>query len=200
LQKRAYRFDPYRGLWGSFYQSTYVNVDSAGWRRTVQPEPSSNARRVFLLGGSTMWGYAARDAYTIPSLLAAELRRRGIRDVEIVNLAQTAYNATQAVITLLLELRRGNVPSVVVSLDGHNDIIAASRFGEAGYLIWEPEQAAWHDAGRGVKDSCFVWATIHGWCRGSAGPSPKDSGTAARLPRRYPLTACAGTWPFSIAT
>jgi hypothetical protein len=85
-----------------------------------------------MLGGSTMWGYTARDSFTIPSLLAAELSRRGMSGVEVVNLAQPAYNFTQELITLGLELRRGELPAVAVFLNGHNDAAAAFMLGRAG--------------------------------------------------------------------
>ncbi len=105
-----------------------------------------------MLGGSTMWGYTARDGYTILSLLAAELHARGIRDVEVVNLAQSGFNVTQDVITLLLELRRGEVPTVVVFLDGHNDIAAAGWFREAGHGLWDAQLAARLEEGHRLKD------------------------------------------------
>jgi hypothetical protein len=72
-----------------------------------------------------MWGYTARDSFTIPSLAAAALARRGIHDVDVVNLAQTGYNSTQELNTLILELLRGGRPVVAVFLNGVNDIVIA---------------------------------------------------------------------------
>jgi len=124
------RYDPYRGWWARPYASKYINIDSAGRRVTVQVgTPVAGRLRLFLLGGSTMWGIA-RDSSTIPSLVAAELQARGVRNVEVVNLAQMAYVSTQETITLLLELRRGNIPAAAVFLDGYNDIATVFRAGE----------------------------------------------------------------------
>src|SRR6266702_899347 len=82
------RYDPYRGWWARPYTSKYINIDSAGRRVTVEALDASSARlRLFLLGGSKMWGIA-RDSSTIASLVAAELRARGVHNAEVVNLGQ----------------------------------------------------------------------------------------------------------------
>jgi hypothetical protein len=88
---------------------------------------------VFLLGASTMWGYTARDSATIPALVARALARRGISNVTVVNLANSGYNVTQEAITLMLELRRGNVPAVAVALDGVNEagaVLSGAKVGD----------------------------------------------------------------------
>ena len=128
-------YDPYRGWHLPPISEPGLHVDQDGIRLTVHRIETDTAasRRVFLLGGSTMWGYSARDEYTIPSLVADRLAQGGITDVEVVNLASIGYNTTQGAITLLLELRRGNVPSAVVSLDGINEVgivYAGGRPGE----------------------------------------------------------------------
>ncbi len=130
------RYDPYRGWWPASYQFRYVNVDSAGRRVTLHPSPEeARTRRVFMLGGSTMWGFTARDSATIPALVAAELHRRGFEDVEVINLAQSAYTLTQGTVTLLLELRQGNVPDAVVFLDGNNEVAPTFQSGRAGRIL-----------------------------------------------------------------
>lgn len=130
---RDNHFDPYRGHMASPASSRYVNIDSAGRRITPQaPASGSRVRQVYMLGGSTMWGYTARDSFTIPALVAKELHARGVTDVEVVNLAQVGYNTTQDAITLLLELANGRAPAAVVALDGFNDIATATEYGGAG--------------------------------------------------------------------
>ncbi len=136
--RSAITFDPYVTNRKSPVQAPGVTVDAAGRRATLPPTGGAGAgRRLFLLGGSTMWGYTARDSFTIPSLVAAELRRRGLGGVEVVNLAQPGYNATQDVITLLLALRGGEVPSAAVFLTTHKDIYAAFQAGRAGGITSE---------------------------------------------------------------
>jgi hypothetical protein len=127
-------YDPYRGWWGTPWRSRYITVDSAGRRLTVQP-PGAGPRRVLLFGGSTMWGATARDSFTIPSLVAGELARRSIHDVQVLNMAQSGSVMTQEAITLLLELRAGRIPTAVVFLDGSNDVLLAYRTGTTGEIL-----------------------------------------------------------------
>jgi hypothetical protein len=139
LRVRANRFDPYRAFWGIPAGSRYVNVDSAGRRITPQESPSGRGkvRQVFMLGGSTMWGYTARDSFTVPALVARVLHDHGMTDVEVVNLAQGAYNSTQETTTLLLELANGRIPAAAVALNGYNDIATAYKYGGAGHTYGE---------------------------------------------------------------
>jgi lysophospholipase L1-like esterase len=116
------RYDAYRGWKLGSVTLPGLHVDSLGRRVTPQTaDTSGRPRQVLMLGGSTMWGYSGRDTATIPSFVARDLARRGIRDVAVLNLALSGYNVTQEAVTLMLELRRGNVPTVVVALDGLNE-------------------------------------------------------------------------------
>ena len=136
------RSDPYRGWWALPHSSRYVHIDSAGNRVTLNvAAPSTPGPTVFMLGGSVMWGFTARDSATIPSLVAARLAAAGIGPLHVVNLAQPAYNTTQELITLLLELRRGNVPAIAVFLDGGNDVLAAYQQQRAGAIFGQSELA-----------------------------------------------------------
>jgi hypothetical protein len=133
LDQRQNRFDPYRSHWPVPMATRHVNIDSLGRRVTPQPPVEGPRRQLFLLGGSTAWGFTARDSATIGAFLAVELRDRGLRDVEVVNLAQAAYNTTQEAATLLSELTRGRTPALAVFLDGYNDIATAVKYGEPGH-------------------------------------------------------------------
>lgn len=136
------RFDLYRAWTMAPVALPGLNVDSTGLRATIQPPATSaTPRRVLMLGGSVMWGYTVRDQATIPSLVAARLHAQGLSDVTVVNLAQPGYNMTQEVITLLLELRRGNIPKAVLFLDGVNDVAALAEYREPGRSISEAELA-----------------------------------------------------------
>lgn len=164
LGARRNRFDPYRGFWPGPATGRYVNVDSFGRRITPQPAVTNRpARQVFFLGGSTMWGYTARDSFTIPAFTAARLRELGIEDVEIVNLAQGAYNLTQDLNTLTLSLARGDRPAAAVFLDGYNDIMTGLKFAEPGHTYGDDDiQRRIELGGRGF------WKEILGFGRYSA--------------------------------
>jgi len=146
---REDRFDAYRGYWSRPYASRYKNVDSLGRRITIQPPfDSATALRVFMLGGSTLFGFNARDSTTIASLTAARLAARGVANVEVVNLGQGGYNVTQEAITLLLELAHGRTPAVAVFFDGQNDIQAVRAFSAPGRAFIEPRTQSLIDLAR----------------------------------------------------
>ena len=114
-------------------EGRHVNVDERGLRRTWnRVEDGKGAARVFVLGGSTTWGPAVRDEFTIPSQLSKLLAEQTEIPVEITNFGQSAYVSTQELIGLILELQRGNVPDVVVFYDGVNDVFSSYQAGRAG--------------------------------------------------------------------
>jgi hypothetical protein len=158
------RYDPYRGWWATPYTSPQVHVDDAGRRVTIPaPAPGPVTHRVVFLGGSVMWGYTVPDSLTIPSLVARRLRESGQTGVEVLNLAQPSYNATQGLITLLLELRSGLVPDAVVSLDGNNEVLVELTEGHPGAAFGERDLARRSAVGwRGL------WSNIAGLARYSA--------------------------------
>lgn len=117
------------------FQGRYINVDARGTRATWQdPRPlDAKPLRVFLFGGSTMWGTGARDDFTIPSLLAKKLADPSYgQRIEVTNFGELGYVSTQELLALELELRRGNVPDLVIFYDGVNDLGAAYQEGEPG--------------------------------------------------------------------
>ena len=89
------------------------------------------ALRIFVFGGSTVWGTGARDDYTIPSCLARDLHARGI-ETAVFNFGESGYVNTQSLLALICELRDGNIPDVAIFYDGINDIFAAYQDGRAG--------------------------------------------------------------------
>lgn len=122
MEWRPYIYWRRRPMAGAF-----VNIDSVGFRRTVQPAAGTTTpRRVYFLGGSTMWGTGQRDAGTIPSQVASALAQQGARGVEITNLAETGYVFTQEFVQLLMLLRSGARPDVVVFYDGINDAVSSA--------------------------------------------------------------------------
>jgi lysophospholipase L1-like esterase len=142
LKALNYDLDPYRGYRLGPLKTRFINIDSGGARLTFEmPYDPATARRVFMFGGSSMWGYTARDSFTIASLLARSLATRGVSNVEVVNLAVPGYNATQELATLQSRLVRGDVPDVAIFFDGYNDMSTLFRYGEPGHM-YEEELAA----------------------------------------------------------
>ena len=114
------------------FAGKYINVDERGIRRTWNASDSrANPTRIFMFGGSAMWGLGVRDDHTIASAVSRELARRGHR-VHVTNFAEDGYVSTQSLISLILRLRSGDVPDVVVFYSGVNDVLAALEGRRAG--------------------------------------------------------------------
>lgn len=126
-----WRMDPFHGR--------YTNIESDGHRRTWSPAGANAAQqrvKVWVIGGSTIWGLGAGDDQTIPSHLAKVLDSQFPSSIEVVNLGQPAYVSTQEVIGLLRELQSGARPDLVVFYDGFNDTWTTLP-GKAGVTLRE---------------------------------------------------------------
>lgn len=152
LQSHAYASEPWFRAWAAEDAATlymrwipytywrripfagrYINVDSQGYRVTPQPVGAAPARQsVWFFGGSTMWGTGQRDSATIPAVVARSLESIDRRGVHVRNFGETGYVSTQGLIRLLLELRAGERPDVVVFYDGINDAAASAMSGGCG--------------------------------------------------------------------
>jgi lysophospholipase L1-like esterase len=131
------RWHPYVYFRPKPFHGKTIHIGPDGLRATWQPEAASGASagrkavKVLVLGGSSLWGFGARDDQTIPSLLARKLHERGLK-IEIKNLAELGYVSTQELIGLTRELQEGYRPDVVIFYDGVNDTTSALLSGEAG--------------------------------------------------------------------
>jgi hypothetical protein len=123
---------------------------------TPQPTtPAIPAAKVFFFGGSTMWGVGQRDDHTIPAEAARRLQTLagpGAR-IEVTNYGETGYIETQGMLELMLALRAGARPDVVVFYDGINDVGTAVQFGRAGIPQNENKRAAEFAMGRALDRS-----------------------------------------------
>jgi lysophospholipase L1-like esterase len=129
------RWEPYLYWRRPPFRGRHINIDSNGIRFTEPAKPSAPGSprplKVFMFGGSTMWGSGARDAYTIPSILVRELQRRGV-EAEVTNFGESGYVSTQEVIALTLQLQKGERPDLVIFYDGVNDVFSAYQQHAAG--------------------------------------------------------------------
>lgn len=107
------------------YSGDYINLDENSIRKTINKcEKASKKIKIFMFGGSTMWGTGARDEGTIPSLLSNELCKNDIQ-AEVTNFGEDGYVNTQEMIKLQLELRNGNIPDIAIFYDGVNDVYSS---------------------------------------------------------------------------
>jgi hypothetical protein len=141
------RWMPYSYWICERFKGKYINVHADGlrhtWHNGITSASSTGERmfRVFMFGGSTMFGWAASDNYTIPSALVKALAQRGIDGVEITNFGQPGYVSTQEMILLLMQLKERNVPDLVIFYDGCNDTFSAFQNGKAGITENEGNRA-----------------------------------------------------------
>jgi lysophospholipase L1-like esterase len=109
-------FEPYVQWAGYPFNTKYINVEPNGLRRTIK-HPQAPAKKVFVMGGSTLWGTGATDETTIPSFLQASLGP----NYDVTNYGETAYVSTQELNQLLKALADGDIPDYVIFYDGNND-------------------------------------------------------------------------------
>jgi lysophospholipase L1-like esterase len=119
-------------IWRSpAFDGALLTIEPPGVRHTPGAECVPGAPRVFLFGGSAMWGWGAPDWETIPAHLQRILRSESGGPVCLVNYAENAYVSTQSLIQLLLLIEAGDVPDAVIFYDGVNDVLAARQSGRA---------------------------------------------------------------------
>ena len=110
-------FEPYYHWRRNESAGKFINIDATGVRHTTRIDAEKSDRKLFMFGGSTMWGTGVADAQTIPSALQSLLGSR----YEVTNFGETAYVSTQELNYLLHQLALGNIPDAVVFYDGVND-------------------------------------------------------------------------------
>ncbi len=121
------------------WQGQYIHNDEHPvgiWRRTTNPD-SSHCRedavtRIWIFGGSTVYGSGVPDWYTIPSFLSRDMNPRDVnRDagncVVVTNYGVQGYVATQDLILLVEQLKRGGRPNIVIFYGGSNDAETGMR-------------------------------------------------------------------------
>jgi lysophospholipase L1-like esterase len=141
------RWEPYVYFRQKPFQGKTIKIGDDGVRATWQPPAPAKDRgrrgpvRILMLGGSSLWGFGARDDQTISSDLVRSLDERGW-SAEIRNLSEIGYVSTQELIALVRELQRGYRPDVVIFYDGVNDTTSAFLEGEAAVTTNEVNRRA----------------------------------------------------------
>ena len=109
--------------WGrKDFSGRYINIDG-GHRKTYQPHANSRPLlKVYAFGASTMWGWGARDNYTIASLLAKRAEQDNIH-LQVTNCAEPGYVNWQNVIYLAELCAEGKIPDLVLFYEGAGDVI-----------------------------------------------------------------------------
>jgi len=129
---RTQRYYPYVGWRRAPFKGKTIEIDQNGIRVTPGADCSAKSFKVFTFGESTMWGTGSPNWGTIPANLQKGLEKLRPGPVCVMNFAESAYVSTQDVIMLLVQLRSGNVPDLVLFYSIGGDIGAAYESGRAG--------------------------------------------------------------------
>jgi len=123
----TYQYYPYAIYRHAPYSREGTNISEDGIRLTPEAKCGDGSYRVFVFGGSTIFGTAVADNETIPAYLQVGLSKTLNRDVCVVNYGARGWVSTQGVIMLMMELQKGHVPDLVISYEGINDSVAAKE-------------------------------------------------------------------------
>ena len=156
------RYNPYE-VWRrkAPFSGTNINIDENGLRITPGADCRAGSYKVFVFGGSTIWGTGSPDWGTIPAYLQSGLEALRGGAVCVMNFGETGFVSTQEVIKLLMELERGNIPNVVIFYDGANDVSSAYQSGRAGVHLNLSDIAARFDRHEEHRFSFVEWLTEH---------------------------------------
>lgn len=114
----------------------YLHVDERGvrhtWNRPRAPDAPARPYRIYVFGGSTIWGTGVRDECTIPSWLSRILAEEDGQDVEVTNFGEIGYVSTQEVLLLFRLVQTGQEPDLAIFYDGVNDVFSAAQNRQAG--------------------------------------------------------------------
>jgi hypothetical protein len=117
------------------YRSAIVNTNHLGFRAKELDAYENDPRpKIIILGGSAIFGTnLTSDDKTISAQLETYLRAHG-QNVVCINLAMGGYTSEQEMITLSRIGMRLN-PSIVIALDGCNDVVHYSKNRDLPHLF-----------------------------------------------------------------
>jgi lysophospholipase L1-like esterase len=112
------------------WHGKYINTDDSEigtWRRTIQAMgddcKKTTVRKLWVFGGSTVYGIGTPDWATIPSFLSQKLNADNSVCWEVTNLGSEGYVTNQELILLIQQLKAGRRPDVAVFYDGVNEAL-----------------------------------------------------------------------------
>lgn len=133
-EESRFAYFPFRVTGVLPWHGKYINNDehSTGvWRRTMNPDNGQCQKqpvtKVWVFGGSTVYGSGVPDWATVPSYLSHSLNGDGRACVDVTNFGAPAYVSTQDLILLTEQLKRGARPDIVIFYDGVNDTETGMR-------------------------------------------------------------------------
>lgn len=135
-QATSFHYEPFIVWNANEYHGKWINMDHDGIRKTWMSPGATPpaATRIFVMGGSAIWGIGARDDYTIPSDLSKLLNATNPQYV-VANYGIPGFTLLQEIVKLTLLLEDGRLPDYVVFYDGANDVYSAYQAGRVVNLL-----------------------------------------------------------------
>jgi hypothetical protein len=122
-------YEPYVIWRRAPYKGETIVIEDDGIRRTTHSDCAGQNYKIWIFGGSTMWGAGSPDWLTIPSLLAEQYEKSGM-PVCVRNYGTSAWVSTQETIEFMQELKRASrKPDLVIFYDGVNDAFTLYQSG-----------------------------------------------------------------------
>jgi len=131
FQNAIYFRDPITGLrtFEPDQHSSVVDINNHGFRGSeISKEKPEDVYRIFMVGGSTVYGLYSSDETAIPGYLQTSFNQvESTRKIEVINTGIPGYTSSdelQLIKTKLIEYD----PDLLIVYDGHNDLML-----QAGY-------------------------------------------------------------------
>ena len=153
---RKQQFYPYVGWRRAPFKGHTIEVDQNGVRLTPGADCSADSFKVFTFGASEMWGTGSPNWGTIPAHVQKGLEKLRPGPVCVTNYAESAHVSMQNVISLLTQLRSGNVPDVVLFYTLADDIYSAYQSGRPGVIENLSQIAARFEGEKNTPTVTFV--------------------------------------------
>ena len=104
----------------------YVSIHEEGFRLVGKEQGSwplsKESLNIFVFGGSTTFGWGVSDSETFPAILQELLRDKlKNNNINVYNFGVGAFILSQEMIAFQRQIIKGNVPDIVIFLDGLNE-------------------------------------------------------------------------------
>lgn len=116
----------------------HIHIDEQGIRRTTNTAGAETPQRVYVFGGSTIFGVQAADDETIPSYLSRRMSDTASPRY-VRNMGQLGYTLPQQVRFFTELLKTGDVPALAIFYFGCNDLYVSLRAGKPMQVFQQQE-------------------------------------------------------------
>ncbi|MBE9101295.1 hypothetical protein [Vacuolonema iberomarrocanum] len=111
------KYDPYLGWSREEFEGETITIDENGDRsHDALPNANTESPRVYIFGGSTVWGTGVVDNETLPAFY------QGFAELQTINKGETAFISRQSFLSFSHLLAAGEEIDGVIFYEGVNDV------------------------------------------------------------------------------